>query len=302
MDTQLDDIAAHLTAAAAPRRRALTSRFPFIRRPVIFARCQARRLANALSPSLRLTRRAAPFPHVVARHQSVLRRTLGDSDPVLQERKVINLAKAVARLDGVVIPPGRVFSFWRAVGKPSRRRGFVDGMLLADGRVVEGLGGGLCQLSNFLFWLLQHAPVETVERHHHSVDAFPDSGRVLPFGSGATVLYNFVDLRLRNTGPTPLQLRLWLTDSHLKGQVRAPAAIEGKYRLDERHHCFVRHGEKYFRYNQIWRTTTVRGRITARRRLVTNFAPVIYPLDESALRAAGMTIIEADRLTDQRFQ
>jgi vancomycin resistance protein VanW len=289
MDFPLADIETRLKAHLAPQRRALSSRYPALKRPIVGTRCLLRSFRNRLERPLRLRRSPAILPCVVARHQSVLRRQLGDSDPRLQEQKIVNLRAALAHLDGLVIPPGATFSFWDAIGEPTPQRGFVNGMLLAGGRVTEGPGGGLCQLANFLFWILQHAPVETVERHHHSVDAFPDSGRTLPFGSGATVLYNFIDLKLRNVGPTPLQLKLWLTDRHLKGQVRSTVPSTEKFRLAERHHCFVKHGGRYFRYNQIWRQKLVCGQLAGEELLVTNFAPVAYEIDEKNLDAAPIS-------------
>ena len=126
----------------------------------------------------------------------MLRRKLGDSDPRLQEQKITNLKQAVKNLNGVVILPGKFFSLWSIVGEPSAKNGYVNGMLLSGGKVIEGMGGGLCQLSNFLFWIFLHVPSEVVQRYHHSIDVFPDSGRVLPFGSGATILYNFIDCEL----------------------------------------------------------------------------------------------------------
>ena len=194
--------------------------------------------------NLRLTRKIAPsfYNCVVARHQSVLFRALGDSDPRLQRRKVTNLRLATARIDGLVIPPGREFSFWHTVGAPTPARGFVKGMLLSEGEIVEGYGGGLCQLSNLLYWLFLHTPLTVTERFHHALDVFPDSGRVLPFGSGATILYNYIDLRARNTTDAPLQLKVWLTDKHLKGQVLSPERIPVKYHVFEKRVSGTLHG------------------------------------------------------------
>ena len=105
---------------------------------------------------------------------------------------------------------------WHVVGYPSAWRGFVPGMLLSNGEVTEGVGGGLCQLSNLLYWLFLHGPFEIIERYHHSKDVFPDSCRVLPFGSGATIFYNYVDLKVRNTSRFPMQLKIWVADEHIK--------------------------------------------------------------------------------------
>src|SRR5437868_1673773 len=120
------------------------------------------------------------FAYKVARHSSVLLRKLGDVDTQLQRNKITNLRLAAARLNQIVIAPGETFSFWYLIGEPSARRGFVEGLLIHSGRMAHGVGGGLCQLSNLVYWLALHTPLTVSERHHHQFDAFPDSGRVLP--------------------------------------------------------------------------------------------------------------------------
>jgi len=157
-------------------------------------------------------------------------------------------------------------------------------MLLSNGSIIEGVGEGLCQLSNFLFWILLHAPIAIVERHHHSYDVFPDSGRVLPFGSGATIFHNYIDLKMRNTSDQPLQLELWLTTTHLKGRVRSTHPSPKKFHILERHHCFVERRDRFFRFNQIWREVT-EGEKTQKELIVTNFAPVMYRLNDGQIDA-----------------
>jgi vancomycin resistance protein VanW len=75
-----------------------------------------------------------------------------------------------------------------------------------DGETVTAVGGGLCQLANLLVLLGIEAGMEILERHRHSLDLFPDADRTAPFGCGATVFYNYVDLRLRNVMDFPLLL------------------------------------------------------------------------------------------------
>jgi len=219
------------------------------------------------------------LPHVLVRHASVLRRRLGDSDPGLQDGKIVNLGLAVPGIDRLVLGPGEVFSFWDRVGEPSARRGFVEGMVLARGEVGVATGGGLCQLSNLLHWMALHVPLEVVEHHHHGFDAFPDDRRVLPFGSGATVFYNYVDLRLRNPTDMLLQLRAWLTDSELHGEVRSSRPWPLAYRVEERGHRFARSPDgTVFRENQLWRIVVDRatGRLVGEERIAANRARVRY--------------------------
>lgn len=124
------------------------------------------------------------LPFTCKKHQSLLRRRLGNADPQLQENKIENLKIACPTIDGILIRPGQTFSFWRSIGEATEDKGYFEGMQLSQGEVVRGIGGGLCQLANLLYWMALHTPLEITERHHHSFDPFPDDNRVLPFGSG----------------------------------------------------------------------------------------------------------------------
>ncbi|HEY0908582.1 MAG TPA: VanW family protein [Candidatus Paceibacterota bacterium] len=273
-----------------PKRKALSSRFPFLVGPATFVRKAQRHIKN-LATIKKLKRVEEIFPSVVARHSSPLYRKLGSSDDRLQKNKVINLAKAIEKLDGLVIPPGETFSLWKAIGSVTKRKGYVSGMLLSNGKVSEGIGGGLCQLSNFLYWIFLHADTQINERHHHSVDVFPDSGRTLPFGSGATIFHNYLDLKVKNTSKRPLQIQLWLTDNALRGMLLSDAPAENKFHVFERNHHFIKSGERYFRYNEIYREKLLRGQKVSEEKIITNFAPVVYEIDETALRERGHEIV-----------
>jgi hypothetical protein len=108
--------------------------------------------------------------------------------------KVQNLRVAVRRIDGVVVPAGAVFSFWRHVGRATRRAGYVRGRELREGCVVPSVGGGLCQLSNALYDAALTAGFEVVERHAHTVVV---PGSLAETGRDATVFWNYVDLQFR---------------------------------------------------------------------------------------------------------
>lgn len=266
----------YLADLETPRRRALSLRYPWAKPFILFVRHTLTSLRLLLDRSLTTRHAKDPLPVVVARHQSVLIRTLGSSNLRLQQQKIQNLRTAIRSMSGIVIRPGETLSFWKILGKPTRERDYVDGMLLSRGEVIEGLGGGLCQLANFLTWIFLHTPSLLVERHHHSYDVFPDSGRTLPFGSGATVLYNFVDLKIKNVSDQPLQILLWLTDTHLKGEIRSTQPLEHKLHVVEQDHCFAEHQGKWYRYNELWREELVDGKPIRKEKLFVNFAPVLY--------------------------
>jgi len=258
-----------------PNRIAFSTKYSYLKNTIIFLRYLIRNIQNVLNFNIKY-KKGIFFNCIVARHQSLLKRKLGNSSMKLQEQKILNIEQAIKKLNNVIIEPNKVFSFWQIVGKPTYKKGYVNGMLLSNGQVVEGVGGGLCQLSNFLYWIFLHAPIETIERYHHSMDVFPDENRTLPFGSGATILYNFIDLQVKNISRYPLQLKLWLTDKHLKGQILAPERIPQKFHIFEKNHFFIKKGKKYFRYNEIYRAMKIEGRTRKIEKMITNFAPVLY--------------------------
>lgn len=127
-----------------------------------------------------------------------------------------------------------------------------------------------------------HLPVEMIERHRHSYDLFPDSGRVLPFASGATVFYNYVDLKVKNTLPYPIQIKLWTDEKYLKGQILSPQAKEGKIHIFEENHCFIRYQERFWRYNRIKKL--VQKSDTSETTLISeNLVPVMYQVNLETL-------------------
>lgn len=218
------------------------------------------------------------------KHQSLLRRRLGNSAPELQENKIQNLKIACPTIDGILIKPGQTFSFWKRLGEATAEKGYVEGMQLSRGEVVRGVGGGLCQLANLLYWMALHTPLEIVERHHHSFDPFPDENRTLPFGSGAGVFYNYIDLRFFNPTDITFQIRLRLTENHLKGAIYSDKETPFAYHVFEKNHRFLRQNDKNYRENEIWRALVDRrtGNKISEELLVKNFAEVKYELNFAA--------------------
>lgn len=189
------------------------------------------------------------YPIVIFSHSTPLLRELKKVDMWLQYNKITNLQIAIPNLDCILIEPGEILSYWKLIGKPTRRKGYLPGMQLDNGSFKAATGGGLCQLSNLIYWMTLHTPLTVVERWRHSYDVFPDSNRTQPFGSGATCSYNYIDLQLKNNQQKPFLLHLYLTDTHLVGEWRSTTPLECKYEIYERNHWitseywggFVRH-------------------------------------------------------------
>jgi vancomycin resistance protein VanW len=173
----------------------------------------------------------------------------------LQDNKVENLKLALKEINGVIIRPGETFSYWKMIGKPTYSKGYKDGMVLYYGKFKSGPGGGLCQLSNLIYWMTLHTPLTVVERHRHSFDVFPDSNRTQPFGSGATCVYNYRDLKIKNETDESYKIKLWMDEKNLNGIIMSNRKQYFQYTIYENSHAIShQHWGGYVRSNEIRRT------------------------------------------------
>jgi vancomycin resistance protein VanW len=206
------------------------------------------------------TRNVSNLPHEHASHRTPLLRQLKGVDMWLQHNKVASLRAAASCIDGIVLKPGETFSFWRLVGKPTARRGFKTGMVLRNGTVAQGMGGGLCQMTNLIYWMALHTELTVTERWRHGFDVFPDEGRTQPFASGATCSYNYIDLQITNTTENTYQLRIDVDGEYLSGEWRANTAPHYTYKVMERDHAIrAEWWGGYSRHNSLHRVTRDRA-------------------------------------------
>lgn len=219
-----------------------------------------------------------PFPYAVMRHTTPMLRQLQGLPMQLQHNKITNLRLAVAPLNGRVLTPGQRLSFWKFVGKPSTRRGFLDGVVLDDGVLRAGVGGGLCQLTNLLYWMTIHTPLTVVERWRHTYDVFPDNNRTQPFASGATCAYPALDLQIENRTDARFRLGLSVGEQNLSGEWRSDREPRHTYRVYEAVHVITTEGPGvHMRRNIIRRTVIDRDGVEVGDELVSeNHAQMMY--------------------------
>lgn len=157
------------------------------------------------------------LPHRMFESACPMRNRDTGFDMQYQENKVFNLRLAARTLDGLVIAPGETFSFWNRVRSADREQPFREGLAEVNGRLVTQRGGGLCQMSNLLFWVFLHSPLTVTERHGHSVKDFPEPPSDAPLGVDATVSEGWLDLRVRNDTDAAFQIGVSFDGEHIIG-------------------------------------------------------------------------------------
>ncbi len=221
------------------------------------------------------------LPIVIYSQKSLIRRKLGNVDLLLQENKAVNLSISAPLVNGAIIKPGETFSFWKLVGSCTERKGYKRGLVISKGKTDAGVGGGMCQFTNLIHWLVLHTPLDIVEHHHHDgMDLFPDYGRQIPFGTGTSIMYNYLDYRFKNNTDMKFQLTVRTDDKYLIGEIRAERPLDVSYHVGVEKEEFVKRDDGYYRIGTVYRDVIDKktGNVISRDLIKENNAKVMYEL------------------------
>lgn len=117
--------------------------------------------------------------------------------------RTVNIQNAVAKLNNLVIPSGAVFSFNQVVGKRTVLSGYQEAKVVNGDEFVDGLGGGICQVSSTIFQAVLRANLEIKVRACHSLEI-----SYVPLGGDATVQWNSQDFQFKNNTDSDLRLKV----------------------------------------------------------------------------------------------
>lgn len=232
---------------------------------------------------LAITKSDEELSNIVKGHTSIILRKLYQVDMQLQVNKKINLEIASKKLNGLIIQPGEIFSFWYLIGETTKKYGYKEGLVISKKGLTSDIGGGLCQLANMIHYLVLNSPLEVIEIHHHSDALFPDDRRRVPFGTGTSVFYNYLDYRFRNNTDQTVQLLLWVEDDMLCGELRSEKEFPYRYKLIEENHHFRKEKDgKFYRISQVYRLVIDRRtkREVRKELILDNHSEVLYDYNQ----------------------
>lgn len=133
------------------------------------------------------------------------------------QSRTYNLRLAASKLDGHVLLPGEIFDFNTVVGPRDETNGYRVAPVIAEGELVDGIGGGTCQISGTLHGAAFFAGLEIIERYPHTR---PSS--YIKMGLDATVVYPTINFRIRNSFPFPVVLHQTVKDGVVLGEILGP--------------------------------------------------------------------------------
>lgn len=140
------------------------------------------------------------------------------------ESKLYNFTIAGNKINKYIINPNEIFSFWNIIGNPNNQ--FRKGRTIQNGKIIEDVGGGLCQVSGIIYYVSLIAGLKILERHNHSVDIYNDETRFCPLGTDATLVYAYKDLRILNTKSFPIKFEIQIVEETILIKLLSTEKIE----------------------------------------------------------------------------
>lgn len=122
--------------------------------------------------------------------------------------RITNLELAASKINGTILAPGEEFSYNMIVGARTIAAGYKEAKIYSNGKVVDGIGGGICQISSTLYNSAVLANLDITERYNHQfLTSYVDPGR------DATVVYGVKDLKFKNNRSFPIKIEMKVSNS-----------------------------------------------------------------------------------------
>ncbi|QAT61239.1 MULTISPECIES: glycopeptide resistance accessory protein VanW [Tissierellales] len=226
------------------------------------------------------TKNEEPLPFSIYESKSTLLNEKTGFDMKYQENKVFNLHLAAETVNKILIRPEETFSFWQLVRYAEKYEKYKDGLCVINDNLVTVPGGGLCQLSNMLFWLFLHTPLTIIERHPHKIMTFPYPDPDEPEGIDATVSEGWLDLKVKNETNITFQILISFDDSYIYGRILTDMDTDYKYEITNRDKIFYKEHDKIYEQVSIYQQKIDKNtnEIIAESKLYTNLCEIGYSL------------------------
>lgn len=228
------------------------------------------------------------LPYKIFEDQSTLINPNTGMDIIYQYNKVDNLKLASKTMNGLLIKPGEIFSFNYLVKNAEKFGRYKDGLVDADDKLVAAKGGGICQLSNALFWIFLNGELSIVERHSHGKMDFPYPEDGIPEGTDATISEGWLDLQMKNDTEITYQLKIEFNDEVMKIILLSDKEPEYEFKIISKEGHYFRDDDKIFRKLKVCKEKYQRstGEFISEEYLYENFCEIGYPVPEEEIREA----------------
>lgn len=172
-----------------------------------------------------------------------------------QAARTTNVRLAANSCDNVILNPGEEFSYNDIVGERTASRGYRSAIIFQEGQEVNGLGGGICQVSSTIYMAVLRADLEVSERYNHQFQV-----SYTPIAQDATVAYGSKDFKFVNDTNYPVQLRISMGGGRLSVEIFGTKTDDRSVSLSSRSYV-----SGSYRIATLYKTVTINGESTTNR-------------------------------------
>ncbi len=213
--------------------------------------------------------------------ESVIINKSSGFDIQYQINKEYNLKLASKTINGLIIKPNEVFSFWQLVRHGDKDQPYKDGLNLVNGQIVGSYGGGLCQLSNDLYWAFLHTPLTILERHGHVAQNFPSINSDDIKGVDATISEGWKDLKVKNETNKTFQIIIHFLDGSIHISILSDFQANTEYEiLNKNLEYYKRDDDIYEEVSLVRRERNKDSKETKEVELYRNKTKISYKLED----------------------
>lgn len=181
-------------------------------------------------------------------------------DIIYQENKVYNLKITSKTMDKILIYPGEIFSFCYLANNSKKYGKYKDGLVLIDSKLTTQKGGGICQLSNMLYYLFLMTPLTILERHGHKVKSLPNPDVDALEGVDATISSGWLDLKVKNNTNSIYQIVIDFDDDYMYGTILTAEEPNEKYDIINSNFKYIKKDGKI--YERVSVVKIIRDKLT----------------------------------------
>lgn len=186
------------------------------------------------------------LPYEIAKEKTFMINEESGYDIIYQKNKVDNLKITSMTMNKILIYPNETFSFCY-LSKNSKKYGkYKEGLVLIDGHIVPRIGGGICHLSNLLYYTFLHTPLTIVERHGHKIKSFPNPDKNSLDGVDATISSGWLDLKVRNDTNNIYQIVIDFDDNYMYAKILSDNNLNKKISIINDNFKYIKKNNKIY--------------------------------------------------------
>ncbi len=228
------------------KRKRITQIFPFLLPIRIWQRNLCYQINLYLDKNKYSSKKGSLLSYEVCKSKNVMINEESGYDIIYQKNKVDNLKIISQTMNHILIYPGETFSFCFLSKYANKYGKYKKGLVLVNDKIVPKTGGGVCQLSNLLYYLFLMSPLTIVERHGHQSKSFPNPDKDSLEGIDATIYSGWLDLKVRNATDVTFQIDIDFDDTYIIGRILSDEEVKEKGIILNENFKYVRKNEKIY--------------------------------------------------------